>query len=301
MSEPILGVLHRAVSGAMSLSRGFGPKWLAKEPAGLACAATPEAGGELRAFGMQGKASAYIADNGWQLTRAGSMSSSGGTAGRFYKTLLAMAGHDLRHPLQVIVSANSLLSRRLSGTAEREYLARSRDASFQLSQQLDKLVEALKLHDRAEKINCDPVALKALFAELARENADLASSSEISLRFVESNATVMSDSFLLQGIIRNLIRNAIKYNRTGGRVLVGCRRMDGAIRIEVRDNGIGISRESLFDIFEAFKRLDPAAGQGLGLGLFIVRHAADALGHKIDVSSHPGKGSCFSIEIPAAA
>src|SRR3954466_7346678 len=87
----------------------------------------------------------------------------------FYRTLIAMAGHDLRHPLQVIFSVNSLLSRRRLGIAEREYLAKSRDASLQVMKQLDSLVEALRVHERVQGIALGPVYLEILFEKLKRE------------------------------------------------------------------------------------------------------------------------------------
>jgi len=64
----------------------------------------------------------------------------------FYKSLIAMTGHDLRHPLQIIVSANSLLSRRISGIQESEHLAKSQRATVELMRQLDRLIDAIRVH-----------------------------------------------------------------------------------------------------------------------------------------------------------
>jgi two-component system CheB/CheR fusion protein len=226
--------------------------------------------------------------------------SSNKRANGFYRTLLAMTGHDLRHPLQIIVSVNALLSRSLSGLSECEYLARSRDASLQLTKQLDRLIEALRMHDRAEEISLEPVQLEFLFENIRREHAVAAKIAGLDFRVVQSRGVVMSDTFLLEGIIRNLIYNALKYTPQGGRVLVGCRKEKIGVRIEVHDTGVGISEDDAAKIFDAFQRLDSNGSEGLGLGLFIVRHAADSLGHKVQVQSVPGKGSCFSVLIPAA-
>ena len=89
---------------------------------------------------------------------------------------------------------------------------------------------------------------------------------------------VKADSLMLRSIVQNLVTNAIKYTPQGGKIVVGCRRTKDAIRIQVHDTGIGISHENLSKIFEAFRRVDPAGSEGLGLGLFIVRHAAESLG-----------------------
>jgi signal transduction histidine kinase len=212
-----------------------------------------------------------------------------------------MAGHDLRHPLQVICSVNSLLSRRLLGIAEREYLARSRDASLQVIKQLDGLIEALRVHERAQEISLRPVFLEFLFEKLKREHAVAAQNSGLRFQVVRSQAIVMSDMFLLEGILRNLICNAIKYTPRGGKILVGCRRSKAGCRIEVHDSGIGIAPQNMSKIFEAFARLDSSAPEGLGLGLFIVRHAAVSLGHSVDVRSSEGRGSCFAVVMSPAA
>jgi len=218
----------------------------------------------------------------------------------FYKTLLAMTGHDLRHPLQVIVSVNSLLSRRLSEPADCEYLARSQDASLQLTKQLDRLIEALRVHDRARESSLQPVFLNSVFEAIQREHGVTAEMNGLTLRVAKTQAVVMSDPFLLEGILRNLIYNAIKYTPKGGKILVGCRRSRAGFRIQVHDTGMGICPNDRTKIFEAFQRLNASASDGLGLGLFIVRHAADSLGHQIDVSSTPGKGSCFSVTVVSA-
>jgi len=219
-------------------------------------------------------------------------------ANGFYRSLLAMTGHDLRHPLQVIVSVNALLSRSLSGNSEREYLARSLDAGLQLTKQLDRLIEALRVHERLEDFSLQPVHLEFLLENLKREHGGAAQIGGLKLQTVRSRAIVMSDPFLLEGILRNLIYNAIKYTPAGGKIVVGCRRTRDTLRIEVHDTGIGISPDNLSKIFEAFRRLDPTASEGLGLGLFIAHHAADSLGHRIEVRSTAGKGSCFAIVIP---
>ena len=70
---------------------------------------------------------------------------------------------------------------------------------------------------------------------------------------------VVSDAVMLDGIVRNLARNALEHTAAGGRVLVGCRRRGAEIRIEVRDNGAGIPQDQLPRLFEAFFRLDPGA------------------------------------------
>ena len=140
---------------------------------------------------------------------------------------------------------------------------------------------------------------------LGAEYAHRAERQGLRLRTVESSCWVRSDPALLDRILRNLIENALRYT-THGNILVGCRRVSGALRIDVLDTGIGIPPDQAEAIFEEFHQVDTAgrcldAGQGAGLGLAIVRRLAGLLGHHISVVSSPGQGSRFSIEVPLAA
>ena len=109
-----------------------------------------------------------------------------------------------------------------------------------------------------------------------------------------------TDPRLLEQMLRNLLANAVKYTERG-KILMGCRRHGGKLRIEVWDTGIGIPGEQLDGIFEEFRQLNNSARErdrGLGLGLSIVRRVGDLLGHRIEVRSWPGRGSVFAITVP---
>jgi two-component system phosphate regulon sensor histidine kinase PhoR len=222
-------------------------------------------------------------------------------AGEFAAVLLAMAGHDLRQPLQVISSTYDRLASRLDTSAEWEYLQRGRLAIAQLVEQLDHLIDASRLYERAGPLQPAAVQLAPLLAGICHDNNELARQKKLRIDVLSSRTAVMSDAVLLDGVLRNLIRNAIKYTPSGGRILVGCRQRGPIVRIEVHDTGIGIPPGDLSRIFEAFHRIDTAYSDGLGLGLFIVRRAVDLLGHHVDVRSTVGRGSCFSILANAAS
>jgi signal transduction histidine kinase len=112
---------------------------------------------------------------------------------------------------------------------------------------------------------------------------------------------VQSDAALLTVVLRNLVRNALKYTPAGGRVLLGCRSSGSEVAIEVIDTGSGIPADQFSTIFQAFHRLDSRQSDGLGIGLFVVRRIVDLLGHGIEVSSKLGQGSCFSMRARTAA
>jgi two-component system, OmpR family, phosphate regulon sensor histidine kinase PhoR len=222
-------------------------------------------------------------------------------AGDFCATLLAMASHDLRQPLQVIVGAHDLIARIPHGGAARIQLARAEDATRRLTDILDLLVEALRLHELPASDRPEPVSLGLILEQLASEFAEPARLKEIELRVIPASAAVFSHPVLLTGMVRNLMRNAIDYTPRGGRVLVACRRRGSQVHLQVRDSGDGIPGDELDKVFRAFHRADTTRSTGLGLGLFIVKRAADFLAHDVQVSSAIGRGTCFAIVANAAS
>src|SRR5207244_12813476 len=114
--------------------------------------------------------------------------------------------------------------------------------------------------------------------------------------------SVQSYRRLLRRLLQNLVSNAIKYTPKG-RVLVGCRRHGGRLRVDVYDTGLGIPASKKRAIFQEFHRLDQGAkvARGLGLGLSIVERIARVLDHEIAVTSARGRGPRFSVEVPLSA
>jgi signal transduction histidine kinase len=219
----------------------------------------------------------------------------------FCATLLAMASHDLRQPLQVIVGAHDLLARVPHSGAVRAQLARAEDATRQLTDILDLLVEALRLHEFPTSDHREPVPLGPMLAQLASEFAEPARLKGIQLRVIPVGAAVFSQPVLLTGIMRNLMCNAIDYTPPGGRVLVACRRRGSQVYLEVRDSGVGVPANELDKVFRAFHRADATRSAGLGLGLFIVQRAAEFLRHDVKVCSAVGRGSSFAVAADVAS
>ena len=188
-------------------------------------------------------------------------------ANEFHVALLAMAGHDLRQPLQVVISSYDWLSRRVDKDLARKHLDRGQSAITQLIELgLDHLVSALRLHERESGIEGAPVALGPIFAALERDQRDFANQGDVRLDVVPTQAAIISGEVLLEGILRNLTRNALKYTHRHGRVLGGCRRRGTELRIEVHDTGVGMPPDKLASVFQAFYRLDSTQPNGLGLG-----------------------------------
>jgi len=215
--------------------------------------------------------------------------------GDFAETLLAMAGHDLRQPLQLITSAHDVLATMLRNDKQREELAEAADATGRLARMLGPLVEALQLQERAAEDLSVPVVLRPIFDDLTAEFDEPARRKGIALQVASPRGIAFSHPVLLTSMLRNLIRNAIDYTPPGGSVLVASRQRGPELLIDVRDTGTGIRTTALSAIFGAFQRADESRSDGLGLGLFIVKRAADLLGHRVQVHSAEGCGSRFTV------
>jgi signal transduction histidine kinase len=214
---------------------------------------------------------------------------------------LAVASHDLRQPLHALGLFVAQL-REQSDRADRERIVdRVEDSVTALNELFDGLLDMSKLD--AGVLAPKPVAVSVVkvFDRLRSAFSAAAAAKGIRLRIVDTTAWAGSDPILLERILLNLVSNAVRYTQVGS-VLVGCRRRDGALRIEVLDTGWGIPAERLRTIFAEFVRLNPSPSEqgGLGLGLSIVQRLCELLGHQIEVQSTLSKGSRFVVTLPEA-
>ena len=164
------------------------------------------------------------------------------------------------------------------------------------------LLEISRLDTGAMKAEVVSLRIDDILRQLEVEFTPMAHSKGLQLDFVRCSLAVQSDRRLLRRLLQNLVSNAIKYTPRG-RVLVGCRRHDGSLRISVLDTGLGIPASKHQAIFQEFHRLDQGAkvARGLGLGLSIVERIARVLDHTVGVASIVGRGSHFSIDVPLAS
>ncbi|HSI41717.1 MAG TPA: NahK/ErcS family hybrid sensor histidine kinase/response regulator [Xanthobacteraceae bacterium] len=213
---------------------------------------------------------------------------------------LAAASHDILQPLNAArLYATSLVER--AGEGPQARLALNVDASLEAVEEiLAALLDMSRLDAGAMKPEIAPFRIDEIFRQLELEFAPLAAEKNLSLTFVASSAAVRSDRRLLRRLLQNLVSNAIKYTPRGG-VLVGCRHRRGRLRIQVLDSGLGIPQAKQKLIFKEFQRLDQGAkaARGLGLGLSIVERLGRVLDHPIELSSLSGRGSVFTVEVPA--
>jgi two-component system CheB/CheR fusion protein len=212
---------------------------------------------------------------------------------------LAAASHDLRQPLQTLALLQGLLAKTLQGEKAQKLVERLDETLGAMSGMLNTLLDINQIEAGTVRPEIVDFRVDTLLDRLRDEFAYHAQAQKLALRAVSCSLSIHSDPRLLEQMIRNLLSNALKYTKRG-KILLGCRRHEGMLSIEVWDTGIGIPDKELKAIFEEYHQLDNVArerNRGLGLGLAIVQRMGNLLGHRVRVRSEPGKGSVFSIEV----
>ncbi|MGT2477590.1 ATP-binding response regulator [Paraburkholderia terrae] len=222
-------------------------------------------------------------------------------ANRAKSQFLAAASHDLRQPLHALGLFAAGLAAAVHEPSALGIVAKINDCTESLEELFDELLDISKLDAGVIRPVLNHFPIEAVFCRLRLEYESLAMEKGLGLKVVTSTAHVFSDSILLEQILRNLVANAIRYTPSGGRVLVGCRRRQNTLRVQVWDTGIGIPTHQTERIFEEFYQIsnpERDRRKGLGLGLSIVKRTARLLGFDVQLKSRPGHGSVFGFDIP---
>ena len=214
---------------------------------------------------------------------------------------VAAASHDLLQPLSAAKLFISSIGDEGLGNHAREALDKAQNALLSVEGILDALLDISKLESGRAAVSVGPVHLDRLLAQLQDEFRAIAAARGLRLTVLRCSAVVESDPSYLRRILQNLIGNAIRYT-PAGRVVVGARRRQGGVRLEVWDTGPGIPEEEQNNIFKEFHRLNAraSASEGMGLGLAIVERACGLLGHPLGLNSVVGRGTCFMVQVPLA-
>jgi len=168
----------------------------------------------------------------------------------------------------------------------------------------DNLIAWAKVQMNDSVVHPELIALKNFLPEVCQLYEDIAGAKHLHLSYdIASDITVFSDKDQLSLIIRNLISNAIKYSHEGSTIAIGAFEENGKVNISVTDTGIGMNIETLESVFgEApIQSTRGTSGEsGTGLGLKLSREFAMVNGGTLSASSSPGKGTVFTLSLPAA-
>jgi signal transduction histidine kinase/CheY-like chemotaxis protein len=215
---------------------------------------------------------------------------------------LAAASHDLRQPMHALNLYLGVLAHYEWPAAAQPVMEHVRLCGQTMDEMFRAMLDLSRLdaHVTQAELSVFPIAdvLKKIHIEFAQQ----AQAKGLQLHSFGGSAYVRSDAELLERMLRNLVANAVRYT-TQGKILMGCRRVGGAVQIGVYDTGPGIAPDQQQLVFEEFYQVgNPTRdrSQGLGLGLAIVQRLARLLNTPLRLVSQPGRGSVFSVTVPTA-
>ena len=212
---------------------------------------------------------------------------------------LRAVSHDLRNPLQVVLLQAERIARAGGETtALRKPVAAIRFAGRRMERMLRDLTDAARLEVGELRLAREPVELRPFVDHLLELEQGVLDSSRVQNLIDPALPPLNVDPDRLDRILVNLVGNALKYS--GGEVRVAAEREGDVARVTVADRGAGIPPDDLPRLFERYYRGQRHEGEGLGLGLFIVKGLVQAHGGTIEVASVPGEGSTFTIRLPLA-
>ncbi len=215
---------------------------------------------------------------------------------------LATASHDLRQPLQTLSLLNDTLRRTFADPDAVQILAQQEQAIDGMARLLNALLDISKLECGAVKPDLTDFAVAELFEELRPEFQGMAATKGLTFKVTPCEDCVHSDRSLVEQILKNLVSNAIKYTPQGSVALRCLHQQPSLVRIEVLDTGVGIPGDQLRYIYDEFYQggvPTNSSREGYGLGLSIVRRLVALLDGKLDAHSQVGKGSRFTLTLPA--
>ena len=218
---------------------------------------------------------------------------------------MATMSHELRTPLNVILGyAEMARDPALAGGEWRQCVDRIDHAGRDLLGLVEETLEIGRIEAGRDEVAIATVDLPGLWRELGAGCAELPRTGAVALEWEHAvpDVVVQTDPRKLAVVVRNLVGNALKFTAEG-RVRVQASLAGDEIALEVADTGIGIRPEDRDSIFEMFRQGDGSDSRrfgGTGLGLYIARRFVEQLGGRIALDSVPGRGSVFTVHLPAS-
>lgn len=225
---------------------------------------------------------------------------------RMKSEFISIASHQLRTPLTAIKTYTHLLLDGYTGQLnqdQREFLNEIIDSANTMNELITNLLNVSRIELGKFKIDTQNITLNRLVERVVVESQPWAAEKNVDLSFMrpEKTYTVESDRFLLREVFVNLISNAIKYTPEHGKIIVRLDRKPRAVVFSVTDSGMGIPADVGDKIFSKFYRAPNAVRQetdGTGLGLYLIKLIAGALGARVWFESVEAKGSTFYFSVP---
>ena len=222
------------------------------------------------------------------------------------RELIGNISHEFRTPLAGIKAMVETLGGGAIDDKETagDFLTRIDSEVDRLTQLVAELTELSRIETGKAELKKEPVNLNQLVDEVITQLNLQAERQKLSVvrDFAADLPAVPADKDRVRQVIANLVHNAIKFTRPGGRITIATRTLEGSVVVGIADTGVGIPKEDLARVFERFYKGDRTrAGEGTGMGLAIAKHVVEAHGGNIWVESEDVKGSTFSFSLPLQA
>ena len=225
-------------------------------------------------------------------------------ASRAKSEFMSHMSHELRTPLNVIMGFAQMLYEKEDDPHARAQLGHIADAGRHLLSLVNEALEIDRIERGRLELESKPVAVSAVVTELIGMIEPMAIEHNVSMHAPEPvggrSPAVLADRKRVGQVLLNLVSNAVKYNKEGGRVVIAAREDGDRVQISIKDSGPGIPAAQLEMLFEPFERVGDMAVEGSGLGLTVSKALIEAMGGEITVESEVGLGSKFTIWLPAA-
>ena len=230
------------------------------------------------------------------------------SANQAKSAFLSSMSHELRTPLNAILGfAQILTSDSLPSTLEqkKEFANHILKSGRHLLTLINEILDLAKVESGTVTLSMEPVALADTLRETRAMVEPIAANRGVRVLFPDvAGAVVLADRTRLKQVLLNLLSNAVKYNRESGAVVLSCEQVaPSRLRLSVQDTGVGLDAGQVASLFQPFNRLGQEGGQqeGTGIGLVVTKRLVELMGGEIGVSSSPGVGSVFWIELGTTA
>ncbi len=217
---------------------------------------------------------------------------------------LSRMSHELRTPLNAILGFGQLLEMDSLNPEQREGVEQILKGGRHLLELINEVLDIARIEAGRLGISPEPVSVKEVVGESLDLIAPLAADGRVRLDGGTASIPdrfVLADRQRLKQVLLNLLSNGVKYNRKGGTVALSYEdTLEGRLRINITDTGLGLAPERMARLFTPFERLgaEQAGVEGTGLGLALSKGLVEAMGGTLGVESTPGTGSTFSVELP---
>jgi|SRR5665213_498031 len=216
---------------------------------------------------------------------------------------IATLAHELRNPLAPVVSALDLLSLQKLSTETMHIIEGAQRELSVMRRLLDDILDVARVSQTKFKLQKEVVDVRPIIERCVESTKNFLSNRNHTLSVIMSQEPIMLDvdPVRFQQIIVNILNNAAKYTKNGGQIELRCEKIGAQAVIQITDNGVGIPRESLKDIFEPFRQIRPTPqiGTGLGIGLWLTKQLVEIHGGTIEATSQGAdRGSSFVLRFP---